>query len=149
MKRSIWTLVLSALGVCVAGFLLIQLVPYGRNHADPAVIQEPVWNSPQTKQLVQRACFDCHSNQTAWPWYTNVAPFSWLVQHDVDEGRARLNFSDWGANNTRFSARADRIVRAVEDGRMPPVQYLLIHSNARLTDAEKQQLIAGLEASLK
>ena len=80
----------------VALFVLIQLVPYGRNHANPPVVKEPEWVSPQTRQLAKRACFDCHSNESVWPWYSNIAPVSWLVQNDVDEGRRRLNFSEWG-----------------------------------------------------
>jgi hypothetical protein len=82
-----------AVGVLVLA-VLIQFVPYGRNHTNPAVIMEPTWDSPQTRQLAVRACYDCHSNETAWPWYTNVAPVSWLTQHDVDDGRHKLNFSE-------------------------------------------------------
>ncbi|HEX2864506.1 MAG TPA: heme-binding domain-containing protein, partial [Deinococcales bacterium] len=84
-----WTLL-----ALLAAFLLIQLVPYGRAHAAPAVTGEPAWPAG-ARQLAVRACFDCHSNQTVWPWYSNIAPVSWLVQHDVDEGRHWLNFSQW------------------------------------------------------
>ena len=73
-------------------FGLIQLVPYGRNHQNPPVVQEPTWADADTRVIAQRACFDCHSNETMWPWYTNIAPFSWLVQRDVEEGRSKLNF---------------------------------------------------------
>ncbi|MEZ4770229.1 MAG: heme-binding domain-containing protein [Caldilineales bacterium] len=73
----------------VAVFLLIQLVPYGRDHTNPPVVQEPVWDSPQTEALARAACYDCHSNEVVWPWYSNIAPISWLVQRDVDEGRQR------------------------------------------------------------
>ena len=83
------------LSVCVAIFLLIQLIPYGRDHTNPAVVAEPAWDLPETRALAVRACFDCHSNETIWPWYSNVAPISWLVQRDVDEGREKLNFSEW------------------------------------------------------
>jgi hypothetical protein len=72
--------VLSCVGIIllilVGGFLLIQLVPYGRAHANPPVVKEPAWDSPTTRALAKRACFDCHSNETVWPWYTNVAPVS-------------------------------------------------------------------------
>lgn len=78
----------------VALFLLIQLIPYGRQHTNPPVVAEPAWDSPQTRDLAVRACFDCLSNDTVWPWYSNVAPISWLVQRDIDEGRQRLNFSE-------------------------------------------------------
>lgn len=72
------------------GMLVIasQLVPYGRDHANPSVRDEPSWNSPETRTLAERACFDCHRNETDWPWYSHVAPVSWLVQRDVVQGRA-------------------------------------------------------------
>ncbi|HEY5650870.1 MAG TPA: heme-binding domain-containing protein, partial [Acidimicrobiia bacterium] len=73
----------------------IQLVPYGRNHSNPPVVQEPAWDSQQTRELAVAACFDCHSNETEWPWYSNIAPVSWALQRDVDEGREELNFSEW------------------------------------------------------
>src|SRR5690348_15393640 len=76
-------------------FALMQAVPYGRSHSNPPVTAEPKWNSPQTRALAVRACFDCHSNQTKWRWYSNIAPVSWLVQRDVDGGRGTLNFSEW------------------------------------------------------
>ena len=87
--------VIACIGVVVL-MAFIQLIPFGRAHANPPVLQEPNWDSPQTRDLASRACFDCHSNETTWPWYSNVAPVSWLVQRDVDEGREKLNFSEWG-----------------------------------------------------
>lgn len=135
---------LGGLGVVVAGFLLIQLVPYGRDHTNPPVAAEPAWNSPATRALAVRACFDCHSNQTVWPWYSNVAPVSWLLQHHVDEGRALLNFSTWGTG----PEHGDRAARLVESGEMPPSTYLLLHPEARLSDTERQQLAGGLQQTL-
>ena len=123
-------------------FGLIQLVPYGRDHSDPPAVQEPAWDSPQTRQLAVRACFDCHSNQTVWPWYTNVAPVSWLTVHDVVEGRRRLNFSQW--NGLRRGE--DEIARNISDGRMPPFYYVWLHPSANLSAAEKTALINGLNA---
>jgi len=123
-------------------FGLIQLVPYGRNHTNPPVTAEPAWDSPQTRALAARACFDCHSNETVWPWYSNVAPVSWLVQRDVDEGRERINFSEWG------NARESRdMARAVSSGSMPPWFYVIQHPSANLSAAEKTQLEAGLTAT--
>jgi mono/diheme cytochrome c family protein len=124
--------------------LLIQVVPYGRNHANPPVVAEPAWDSPQTRALADRACFDCHSNQTRWPWYANVAPASWLVQRDVDEGRRRLNFSEW--NRSQQAAGAAPFV--VESGEMPPPQYLPLHPEAQLSAAERQALAQGLKATI-
>ncbi len=135
---------LRGFAVVIAGFLLIQLVPYGRAHTNPPVTGEPAWDSPTTRQLAVRACFDCHSNQTVWPWYSNIAPLSWLLQHHVDEGRAVLDFSTWGT--TRHEA--GRSSRLIASGEMPPGDYQLLHPDARLTDAEKQQLIDGLGKTL-
>ena len=124
----------------VAGFALIQLVPYGRNHSNPPVVKEPVWNTPQTRDLAQRACFDCHSNETVWPGYSNIAPISWLIQRDVDEGRRRLNFSEWGMGRQRLRELAE----VIGEDHMPPVYYVLLHPNAQLTPAEKEIFINGL-----
>jgi mono/diheme cytochrome c family protein len=127
----------------VGALVVSQLVPYGRNHQNPTVVAEPQWDSTQTRQLAVRACFDCHSNETEWPWYSNVAPMSWFVQSHVDEGRGRLNFSEW--NRPQDAREAAETVR---EGEMPPRSYLFIHPNARLTDAELTALADGLAKTL-
>ncbi|HRQ38447.1 MAG TPA: heme-binding domain-containing protein [Chloroflexota bacterium] len=137
---------LIGLVVVVGGFLLIQVIPYGRDHTNPPVISEPAWDSPQTRALAERACFDCHSNETVWPWYSQVAPVSWLVQHDVDEGRRELNFSEWGYGRKEGEA-GEEMAEVIWEGEMPPAQFLLTHPEAHLTDAEKQQLVRGLTAT--
>jgi len=128
----------------VVVFLLIQIVPYGRAHENPPVRQEPKWDSPATRALAQRACFDCHSNETRWPWYTWVAPMSWLVQRDVTEAREKMNFSEWD----RKQKDAHEAPEMVEEGEMPPWFYLPLHSEAKLSAEEKAQLIKGLEATV-
>ena len=128
----------------VAIFLLIQLVPYGRNHTNPPVVKEPAWDSPQTQALFQQACADCHSNNTTWYWYSNIAPISWLIQHDVEEGRSVLNFSEWGSGGRR-SREAGEVVL---EGEMPPFYFILLHPEAKLSSAEKQALAQGLQGSL-
>ena len=145
MARSGWRKGLRIAGLVIAGVLLAaQLVPYGRDHSNPPVTAEPRWNAPGTRALAERACFDCHSNQTGWPWYSNVAPVSWLVQADVDEGRRVLNFSEW----TRGYEEAQESGETVRTREMPPPIYLLLHPEARLSDAQRQQLAAGLDATL-
>lgn len=140
MKRTIIIII-----ICLAAvFLLIQLIPYGHQHTNPPVIQEPKWDSPQTRELAQRACFDCHSNETVWPWYSNLAPVSWLVQRDVDEGRQHLNFSDWSRVR-----EPDEIPEVIRESRMPPSQFLIMHPEARLTQAEKDALISGMQATVR
>jgi mono/diheme cytochrome c family protein len=130
--------------VLVGAFLLIQLIPYGRDHTNPPVVAEPAWDSPATRELAAAACFDCHSNETEWPWYTSVAPISWLTQHDVEEGRATLNFSEWNR-----PPETGEVSEAIREGSMPPWYYRLLHPAARLSDAELEQLIAGLEATFR
>ncbi len=119
--------------------VLIQLVPYGRAHTNPPVTREPAWDSPRTRALAVRACFDCHSNETKWPWYSHVAPMSWLAQHDVDDGREHLNFSEWD----KPQKDADEAAEELGEGKMPPWFYLPLHPEAKLSDAEKAQLISG------
>lgn len=138
MKKIIFIIVAGL----VALFLIIQVVPYGRQHTNPPVLSEPAWDSPQTRDLAVRACFDCHSNDTVWPWYSNVAPISWLVQRDVQEGRQSLNFSEWGQRRQE----SDDISKLIENGEMPPTQFLILHPGSRLTETEKQQLIQGFQA---
>ncbi len=133
-------------GLAVCGlFVLIQLVPYGRDHANPPVGQEPAWNTPETRPIAVRACFDCHSNETRWPWYSSVAPVSWLTYSDVTDGRHELNFSDW----SRVHKDADDAAEEVLSGGMPPWYYLPMHSQARLTPEERQTLARGLSAMLR
>jgi hypothetical protein len=127
----------------VAAFTAIQVVPYGRNHANPPVQLEPAWDSAGTRELAVRACYDCHSNQTIWPWYSNIAPISWLVQKDVEDGRGELNFSEWGQGEQNAGDAAE----TVAEGEMPPRSYLWLHPQARLSPAEKQELIRGLQAT--
>jgi len=131
--------------VIVGLFALAQAVPYGRDHTNPKAVAEPNWDSARTRQLAVTACFDCHSNETTWPWYSNVAPMSWLVQRDVDSGRGALNFSEWG---TGGAADPSDIVDAVQSGDMPPFQYTLIHGSANLSGAQKKALVDGLRRTL-
>lgn len=113
---------------------------------NPPVQREPQWDSPQTRSLAQRACFDCHSNETTWPLYSRIAPISWLVTWDVINGRRHLNFSEWGLSHLEGE---NNTVRQIQRGAMPPASYLAQHPEANLTADEKQQLIQGLQASLK
>ncbi len=130
--------------LAVALFLLLQIIP-SPPPTNPPVVAEPNWDSPATRALAKRACFDCHSNESVWPWYAHVAPVKWLVVHDTDEGRAVLNFSEWRPGDMN----GGEVAEVISEGRMPLPQYLLMHPNARLSDAEKQQLINGLQATLK
>ena len=132
----------------VALLLLIQGVPYGRDHTNPPVQSEPNWDSPDTRALAKTACFDCHSNETNWGrWYESVAPASWLVQHDVEDGRQRLNFSMWDQGGQ--PREIDELWETLQNGSMPPAVYLPLHPEAKLTAAEVDKLIAGLQATVR
>jgi len=134
MKR--W-IVRIAVGLAVL-FLAIQFVPAGRTN--PAATK-PLEAPPEVMAILRRSCFDCHSNETAWPWYAYVAPVSWLVVKDTDEGRAELNFSHWGdlPQKKRDSA-AGSIVEEIEEGAMPLEEYLWMHTDARVSPAELEVL---------
>jgi hypothetical protein len=129
----------------VALFAVIQLVPYGRAHDNPPIKGEPAWDSPQTRALAVRACFDCHANTTTWPWYSHIAPVSWLVQHDVDEGRGDLDFTEWDPGKPQRRAR--KAAGEVDEGDMPPFYYVWMHPDAKLSPDEKAALIKGLRAT--
>jgi hypothetical protein len=96
---------------------------------------------PQVDAIFRRACYDCHSNETVWPWYSNLAPASWFLAGHVDHGRKHLNFSDWAraerrAPNKNASAQVDDICKEVRGGGMPLDSYLILHPEARLSDQD-------------
>jgi cytochrome c551/c552 len=141
MAKWLVRILLAGVGV----FVLIQFIPYGRDHTNPPVQAEPSWDAPRTRALARTACFDCHSNQTQWRWYSNIAPVSWLVSRDVHDGRAALNFSEWN----RPQDGAGDAAEAVGSGSMPPWFYVIMHPNARLNATDKNDLMQGLAATLR
>lgn len=131
-----------AAAVIVVLLVAIQFIPV--QPTDPPMTREIQWDSPQTQALAQRACNDCHSNTTVWPWYSRIAPISWRVASHVNDGRRRLDFSEWDRPNEN----SQRIIEQITSGHMPPWDYLLLHPEARLTPAEQQALIDGLKQTL-
>jgi hypothetical protein len=130
-----------AVGIIAGAFVLLQLIPYGHDHGAPPTTKRarlPL----AANRIAASACADCHSNTTRWPWYTNVAPASLLVVNDVKGGREHLNLSQWD----RPQPDLEEVVRVIEGGGMPPVQYKLIHGDARLSAAERRTLVAGFRA---
>ncbi len=128
-------------GVALAA-IAIQFIPYGKDHTNPPIISEPTWDSPRTKELFDNACSDCHSHQTKYSWYSNIAPISWLLAHDVEEGREHFNVHAWGSQKKNEGKEAAKEVR---EGEMPLWFYLPAHPEARLSETQKQELINGLE----
>jgi len=133
------------LGVLVAVFALLKLVPYGRTHSNPPVSKEPAWDSARTRELAVRACFDCHSNETRWQWYADVAPFSWVVERDVEIARSVVNFSAWDLGYELASYSGESVLTRT----MPPSKYRMAHPEADLTRQEIADLARGLDATLK
>ncbi len=140
--RDVVPLVLIA-GVVVLG--VIQVVPYGRAHSNPVPTGEPEWSSPRTRELMVGACYACHSNEVEWPWYSNVAPISWAVTDHVDEGRDAVNYSEFATRR----GDADETIEVIQEGSMPPGYFTAfgLHPEAKLSDAEIDELIAGLRAT--
>lgn len=125
----------------VAGaFLLAQLVPLPRSN--PAVASE-VDAPEEVREVLRRACYDCHSHETRWPWYSWVAPVSWLLVYDVHEGREHMNFSDWqGYDADEREDLREEVWEEVEEGHMPPWFYLPLHAEAELEEADRRLLRA-------
>jgi cytochrome c551/c552 len=128
-------------GVAAVGVLVVlSLVPLDRTN--PPVtgdIQAPT----EVKAILQRSCYDCHSNETRWPWYAYVAPINFLVKRDVSQGRKHLNFSEWGSYQPERKAKKQRECgEEVAEGEMPPAIYLPMHPEAKLSDADRQVLTA-------
>ncbi len=142
-RRSFLSCFLIILGAGIL-FVVVLTVITDLLQTNPPVVNQPQWDSPQTLALAKRACFDCHSNETTYPWYDKLPVSSWITTLDVLRGRRSFNFSNW-----RPGRRTGEMVRVIQDGSMPPTAYILIHPNAQLTDQEKQQLITGLQNSLK
>lgn len=116
---------------CLGVFAAIQFVP--ADLTNPPTESE-IETTSEVKKILTRACYDCHSNETHWPWYSHIAPASWLIEHDVKEGRAELNFSTW--NRYSEEKRAEKLhemCEEVEEREMPLWFYVTLHSDARLT----------------
>lgn len=129
-------------------FALIQLVPYGRAHTNPPDGTVVAFDSPRTQELAERACYDCHSNHTRWPWYSSIAPMSWRIQTHVNEGRSKLNFTAFAPSSKETAEAAEEAGESVTKGEMPPADYQWAHPEARLSPAEKQALAEGLDRTL-
>ena len=136
-RTALWVL-----GALVAVFVLIQFVPYGRDHTDPPVTNSFKWTSMQAKAIARRSCYDCHSNHTKYWWAVDIAPFSWLAAHDIQDGRARLNFSEW------TGSLSTPVLESAVSNNMPPLQYTLLHPHAKLSAADKQTLLDGFQQSV-
>jgi hypothetical protein len=134
MKRVLKWIVI----VLVVVFVAIQFVPVDRENP---LGGKPFVAPPAVMAMTKRSCFDCHSNETVWPWYAYIAPVSWLVAHDVEEGRRKVNLSLFAdMSDQKRAAKADEMAEEAEQGEMPPAQYLLMHSDAKLSAEDVKAL---------
>lgn len=132
-----------ATSIVVVILVGIQLIPV--NRTNPPVRSE-VQAPDSVMSLLKRACYDCHSNRTTWPWYSYVAPASWFVVRHVNNGRSDLNFSEWPTFDFEEAEWAMNDIREqVEKGKMPLKSYLLLHPGARLTEAERRMILDWTE----
>jgi cytochrome c551/c552 len=142
VKRSIRIWLITVLIILIA----IQFVPV--TFTNPPVTNEPNWDLPETRVLVARACFNCHSNETDLPWYSTIAPASWLIYRDISVGREEMNFSEWKLKGKRVDHLVQKIEKLVKTGDMPPWYYLPLHPEAKLSADEKEQIIKGLQQTV-
>jgi len=134
----------------VVVFGLLQLTNPARTN--PPVVHDLLTANPPPSPvavLLHAACYDCHSHEVKWPWYSRIAPASWLVASDVNEGREHLNFSDWPLEAERAAKKFDRINEVIDYREMPPKKYTLIHADARLSEAQRQALLDWSDAESK
>lgn len=140
-------------GGLLAVFVLLQFTNPPRTN--PPVVhdlfQAAATNAPpHIVRLLHTACYDCHSSETRWPWYSRVAPISWLVVNDVKDGREQFSFSDWPVADPAYAAkRFDAVSELVQYGDMPPKKYTLIHRDARLTTADREEISKWADGEAK
>jgi len=123
----------------VAAFLLVQLIPYERSNpkSDPSLeIEAP----PEIMAIFKRSCYDCHSNETRWPWYSAVAPAKWFVVRDVNVGRQWLNFSEWKSYDEKRKAKLKEMIFIAVGLAMPLGTYVKLHPEAALSDEERDAI---------
>lgn len=130
-------------------FVLAQLANPSRKN--PPVVHDLMATNPPPPEiaaLLHAACYDCHSHETRWPWYSRIAPVSWLIASDVNEGRRHLNFSEWPVGQPGREAKwLDRMNEQIDYREMPPKKYTAIHADARLTSAQRNQLTNWLDTA--
>jgi hypothetical protein len=135
--------------VVLAFVVVLLLAQFIRIDKSNPPVRSDLASAP-VKPILQRVCYNCHSNETKWPWYSNVAPASWLVGMDVREGRDHLNFSEWGTYDSGTRSHKLRgIAEEVRGGDMPPWYYALAHREARLSETERNQILAWIADTIR
>lgn len=131
--------------ILVVVLVVIQAIRPAKTNPpiDPSkTIENNTQMSPEVAAILDRACVDCHSSRTTWPWYSQIAPISWYLINHVNDGRKELSLSEWGSYETRRKAhKLEEIREQIESGSMPIPAYVLLHPNAKLSDADRRLLI--------
>jgi len=124
----------------LAALLIAQFIRVER--VNPPV-RSDIHATPEIGSLLRNTCYNCHSNETVWPWYAHVAPVSWLVASDVSEARRHLNFSEWGSyDGDTQSHKLKAIAEEITDRAMPPWYYLMVHRGSRLSESERNNILS-------
>jgi hypothetical protein len=140
-KLAMLAKILIPLGIVVGvGIQFVPVAGVGANPPERSDLQAP----PEVEKILRESCFDCHSNETRWPWYAKLAPSSWLLIRDVKKGRARFNMSEWDDDQEARNVDKDTAWEEIEKGEMPPWFYLPMHPRAYLSEADKATLKAWL-----
>lgn len=143
MRRGISLIAGSVILLAVAA---IQFAPARRTNPP---VTAPLSAPPEVAAILARSCADCHSNATRWPWYTNIAPISWLAIREVESGRRQINFSEWGAYNPRTRRhKLEWMQRAIRTESMPPWEYRIGHPHSHLSAADRAVLDKWIDAGL-
>ena len=140
---------LLALGIATLAAQLVTVEPSDEGAPISAATNGYIAAPAQIEELLTRACYDCHSNQTRWPWYSRIAPVSWLIERDVSLGREELNFSEWGSYYPQTRRRKLQWMgRVLREGSMPPWTYRVMHPRARLNEAERAMLEQWIDSGI-
>jgi hypothetical protein len=145
MKKLKWIF-----AVLVAGFASLQFTNSPRTN--PPVVSDMMASNPPPPQIaamLHASCYDCHSYETKWPWYSHIAPVSWLVASDVKDGRRDMNLSDWPSDPMRAAKRLEDMSEKIGYDEMPPSKYTVIHADARLTESQRKELTDWLDVEAK
>ncbi|MDY2585983.1 heme-binding domain-containing protein [Winogradskyella aquimaris] len=135
--------------VLLVAFVGIQFVPTERNQSDvvPKTDFMLVNSVPDhIKSKLQTSCYDCHSNNTQYPWYNKVQPIAWFLEDHIKKGKAELNFNEWDSlSNRRKKSKLRSIIKQIESGEMPMASYTLIHTEATFSEEETQKVVKYME----
>ena len=134
------------IGILIVAVIVIQFFP--AEHTNPPVTGE-IEAPEKVMTILRTSCYDCHSNETVWPWYSYVAPMSWLVSNDVRDGRAHLNFSEWASYSTeKRDHKREECGEEVEEGEMPLWFYIPLHPEAELSEEDAETILAWSKGEL-